>query len=461
LPAAITPGASEPIAVYVLYIDVVDSTSATVDEQNRVNTRLRDVVMATAAFQGALARQEVLSLPSGDGLALVFLKGIDAPLRCAIEIAEALKADPFCKLRAGIHAGPVILEPDITGKPNVSGDGINLAARVMSCGGAGDILLTRNAADLVRNLSAWQGKLHHVGERRAKRDVLDVWSYSDGSVGNGATKPPVERAKRKVWWMAAGAGVLFIAGLALIPLSRRHGPVPPTSAAPPPEPAAQEIRLGMNLWRMLPSPANATYKRRGLRYNRQDTGREDWTPQLVSFEHSLQAGDHVRITVQSYQSGYLYVIDRDVFGDGQRGQPELIFPTREIRGGNNQIQAGEQVGIPPETDLPPTFDVVRSKPNQTGILITLILAPAPLAEIQIEKTAQTLPEAIVAGWEAKWSSQSKLTENAALNGALYTQEDKAAEESGRAPAGEPITVFSRRAKPGEPIVGMAMIRLEP
>jgi class 3 adenylate cyclase len=461
LPAAITPGASEPIAVYVLYIDVVDSTSATVDEQNRVNTRLRDVVMGTGAFQSALKRQEVLSLPSGDGLALVFLKGIDAPLRCAVEIAEALKSDPFCKLRAGIHAGPVILEPDITGKPNVSGDGINLAARVMSCGGAGDILLTRSAADLVRNLSAWRGKLHHVGERRAKRDVLDVWSYSDGSVGNSATKPPLQRANRTGWWIGAAVGVLLIAGLALIPMSRRRGPGPPSGAAQPPQPAAQEIRLGMNLWRMLPSPANATYKRRGLRYSREDTGREDWTPQLVSVQHSLHAGDHVRITIQSYQSGYLYVIDRDVFGDGKRSQPELIFPTREIRGGNNQIQAGEQVGIPPETDLPPTFDVVRTKPNQTGILITLILAPTPLGEIQVQKTAQSLSEALVAGWESKWSSQSKLSENAALSGALYTQEDKAAEDAGRAPAGEPITVFSRMAKPGEPIVGMAMIRLEP
>src|SRR5262249_9041346 len=126
-----------------------------IDRQDQVNSQLRDVVSASPSFQSALAAGEIISLPTGDGMALVFFNRWDAPLKCATEIARRLRSDPFCALRMGIHCGPVIVENDINGRPNVSGDGISLAARVMACGSAGHILLTRNAADLFRNLASW------------------------------------------------------------------------------------------------------------------------------------------------------------------------------------------------------------------------------------------------------------------------------------------------------------------
>ena len=154
------------VPVYVLYMDIVDSTRATIDQQDRTNAQLRDVVAGVPCFQSALAAGEIISLPTGDGMALVFFNRCDAPLICATDIARKLRANPFCRLRMGIHCGPVIVENDINGRPNVSGDGISLAARVMSCGGADHILLTRNAADLFRNLAPWKEKLFRWASRR-------------------------------------------------------------------------------------------------------------------------------------------------------------------------------------------------------------------------------------------------------------------------------------------------------
>jgi TolB-like protein len=185
----------EPITVYVLYMDIVDSTRATVEQQDRINARLKEIVMATREFQDARARNELISLPTGDGMALVFLRKLEAPARCAIEIQRALLADPFCGLRMGIHSGPVLLEPDINGQPNVSGDGISLAARVMSCASGGHILLSRNAADLLRNLEAWKTKLHKLGEYQVKEDRLEVWNFVDGEIGN-RTRPTLPTSSR-------------------------------------------------------------------------------------------------------------------------------------------------------------------------------------------------------------------------------------------------------------------------
>jgi class 3 adenylate cyclase len=184
----------EPVTAHVLFMDVVKSSQLSADGQHRTNARLKEVVANTRAFQNARTRDELISLPTGDGMALVFRNKFEAPLLCAIEIARTLQVDPFCRLRMGIHSGIVFLQRDINDNPNVTGPGINLAERVMSCGEEGHILVSGEAAELLRHLSVWSGKLEYLGEYRAKRDCIRVWNFLDGDIGNAAPLKSPSRA---------------------------------------------------------------------------------------------------------------------------------------------------------------------------------------------------------------------------------------------------------------------------
>lgn len=177
---------AEPITANVLFLDVVKSTQKSADTQRHINARLKEAVMSTCEFQTAKKHDELTSLPTGDGMALAFRGNFRAPLLCAIEIARILKADPFCSLRMGIHSGIVFMQRDINDNRNVTGPGINLAERVMSCGEEGHILLSGEAAELLRHLSAFSDKLEYLGEYKAKRDWLRIWNYTDGNIGNPA-----------------------------------------------------------------------------------------------------------------------------------------------------------------------------------------------------------------------------------------------------------------------------------
>jgi class 3 adenylate cyclase/Tfp pilus assembly protein PilF len=177
---------SEPITAHVLFMDVVKSGLFTANQLQEICEKLADVVVKTREFRAARSRDEVIALPTGDGMALVFKRKLEAPLLCSIEIARSLREDPFCRLRMGIHSGVVFVHKDINGNPNVAGPGIGLAERVMSCGGDGHILVSSSAAELLRPLSAWRGKLNYLGEYRAKSDWVAVWSFQDGAIGNSA-----------------------------------------------------------------------------------------------------------------------------------------------------------------------------------------------------------------------------------------------------------------------------------
>jgi len=179
---------SEPITAHVLFMDVVKSGHLTANQQKRTNAKLTEVVVNTRDFREARDCDEVVALPTGDGMALVFKRKFEAPLRCSLEIARALRAEPFCKLRMGIHSGVVFLHQDINGNPNVTGPGINLAERVMSCGEDGHILVSGSAAELLRHLTAWKTKLQYLGEYLAKSDWVQIWNFQDGVIGNPA--PP-------------------------------------------------------------------------------------------------------------------------------------------------------------------------------------------------------------------------------------------------------------------------------
>jgi serine/threonine protein kinase len=136
---------------HVLFMDIVAYSQLPMDEQHRVLKGLQAVVRNSSGFTTAQREGRLISLPTGDGMALVFFGDPEAPVRCALEISRALRTHPSVKLRMGIHSGAVYRVADINANRNVAGGGINIAQRVMDCGDAGHILVSASVADTLGN----------------------------------------------------------------------------------------------------------------------------------------------------------------------------------------------------------------------------------------------------------------------------------------------------------------------
>src|SRR5438093_605322 len=131
---------------HVLFIDIVGYSQLLINEQSEQIQKLKEIVRGTEQVRLAEAEGKLLRLPTGDGGALVFRNSLEAPVLCALEVAKALKSHPKLHVRMGIHSGPVNEVTDLNAQANIAGAGINLAQRVMDCGDAGHILLSKHVA---------------------------------------------------------------------------------------------------------------------------------------------------------------------------------------------------------------------------------------------------------------------------------------------------------------------------
>ena len=179
----------EPSASYetahVLFMDIVQYSLQPMDWQAELINLLQTTVRGTSEYQRARENNELISLATGDGMALVFLRDPLSPVRCALEIGAALQHQRKLKIRMGIHSGPVQRHADIQEQVNVVGGGINTAQRVMDCGDAGHILLSRNVAEVLEQISEWRGCLEDLGVHEVKHGVkLQLYSLSKDSVGS-------------------------------------------------------------------------------------------------------------------------------------------------------------------------------------------------------------------------------------------------------------------------------------
>ena len=139
---------------HVLFVDIVGYSKLLIEDQSERLRRLSEIVLATAQVREA-PDEQLVRLPTGDGMALVFRHSSEEPARCALEIAQALKAHPEIAVRMGIHSGPVSEVTDVSGRTNIAGAGINMAQRVMDCGDAGHILLSQHVADDLAQYRQW------------------------------------------------------------------------------------------------------------------------------------------------------------------------------------------------------------------------------------------------------------------------------------------------------------------
>src|SRR3954471_12754029 len=156
---------------HVLFMDVVGYSKLLLDEQREQLQCLTEIVRDTEQVRTAEAADKLIRLPVGDGMALVFFSSPEAPVYCALEISKALKAYPQLKLRMGIHSGPVSGVTDVNDRSNIAGAGINLAQRIMDCGDAGHILLSKRIADDLAQDGRWRPQLYDLGECSVKHGV--------------------------------------------------------------------------------------------------------------------------------------------------------------------------------------------------------------------------------------------------------------------------------------------------
>jgi TolB-like protein/class 3 adenylate cyclase/Flp pilus assembly protein TadD len=229
---------------HVLFIDIVGYSKLPITEQRALIERLNQIVRGTDEFQAAEAEGHLIKIPTGDGMALVFYHSPEAPVECALEISRALKEHQELRLRMGIHSGPVSGVMDVSGKANVAGTGINMAQRVMDCGDAGHILLSKHVAEDLEQYPHWESHLHDLGECEVKHGIrVSIANLYTQELGNPAVPEKlmaaqVAAARKKRTALRrryVGAAALVVAAVAIGLIVLRHKRPLPTAGSAIPE----------------------------------------------------------------------------------------------------------------------------------------------------------------------------------------------------------------------------------
>jgi TolB-like protein/class 3 adenylate cyclase len=206
---------------HILFTDIVGYSKLLSDEQRKLFGLLNEIVRNTSQFRAAEAASKLVRLSTGDGIVLAFFTTVDVPVRCALEISRKLREHPELKLRMGINSGPVDQVSDVNDQRNITGVGINMAQRVMACGDAGHILLSRRVADDLAQYHEWKPYLHDLGRVEVKHGLkLEVVNFYNHETGNsqlpGKLKSAARKQSTKKWMLAAA--VVLIAAITLVVL---------------------------------------------------------------------------------------------------------------------------------------------------------------------------------------------------------------------------------------------------
>jgi TolB-like protein/class 3 adenylate cyclase len=222
---------------HVLFIDTVGYSKLSINDQHAAVEELNRIVRASEQFQRAEAANRLIRIPTGDGMVLVFYTNPEAPVQCAVEISRALREHPGLQLRMGIHSGPVSGVVDVNERANLTGAGINMAKRVMDCGDAGHILVSKHVAEDLEEYEQWRPLLHDLGTFEVKHGVrVSVTNLYSDEVGNPNLPGKLQAVKKHhahVRWAAVAIGLLVLGAIvaAFMIVSRR----PTTSLTAIPE----------------------------------------------------------------------------------------------------------------------------------------------------------------------------------------------------------------------------------
>jgi TolB-like protein/class 3 adenylate cyclase/Tfp pilus assembly protein PilF len=253
---------------YVLFIDIVGYSKLLTHEQRRLLDMLNQIVREAEHFRAAEAKSRLITVPTGDGMALVFYNTPEAPVQCALEVSSAASEHPELKLRMGIHSGPVSGVVDVSGRSNIAGAGINIAQRVMDCGDAGHVLISKHMAEDLEQYGHWKRNLHDLGECEVKHGVrVSVVNLYTEDHGNPEVPHKFRHARQEAAlpvstekrigsrnWIVAAAALVLIAGLGIggFLLSRRSVPA---GSNPQTVRSETEVAATGRLPSALPAPA--------------------------------------------------------------------------------------------------------------------------------------------------------------------------------------------------------------
>src|SRR5947207_2207089 len=210
---------------HVLFIDIVGYSKLSINDQRAAIDELTQVVRTSEQVQKAESAGRLIKIPTGDGMALVFYKSPEEPVECALEISRALKERR--QLRMGVHSGPVSGVIDVNGQANLAGAGLNLAQRVMNCGDAGHILLSKRVAEDLGEYEHWRPFLHDLGECEVKHGMrVSIVNLHADQVGNPQLPKKFhvlkKRSARLRWAATAAALLVLVAIIAGVVMFSRH-----------------------------------------------------------------------------------------------------------------------------------------------------------------------------------------------------------------------------------------------
>ncbi len=215
-------------------------------------------------------------------------------------------------------------------------------------------------------------------------------------------------------------------------------------------------KLGLTIWRLRPAKPIDAGARMIVQKNAESV---EYIPERVPANAPLRIGENIRFSFESPQTGYLYVIDRELYADGTMSEPVLIFPTTRTRSGDNKVEAGKLVEIPAQEDRPNFYTLQATRLStvaQTGEVLTVIVAPQPLTGITIGANALTLTNEQVKQWETQWSAQAETLDLTGGAGQAWTKAEQEAGASGMRyltqADPEPQTVYRVATKPGTPLL---------
>jgi TolB-like protein/class 3 adenylate cyclase/Tfp pilus assembly protein PilF len=256
---------------HVLFIDIVGYSKLRTNEQSAQMETLREIVRGTEQYRTAEAEGKLLRLPTGDGGALAFRNNPEAPVLCAEEIACALKGHPEIQVRMGIHSGPVNEVTDLNEQANIAGAGINIAQRIMDCGDAGHILVSKHAAEDLEQYDQWQPYLHDLGECEGKHgERLHVVNLYNDEIGNpagptkwnaipGTTSAAAAGNRRRSSMVAMAIGALIVLGATVLFLTTRTAFRNMTGRGTPASPVSEKSIAVLPFQNLSDDKANAYF----------------------------------------------------------------------------------------------------------------------------------------------------------------------------------------------------------
>jgi hypothetical protein len=210
-------------------------------------------------------------------------------------------------------------------------------------------------------------------------------------------------------------------------------------------------QLGLTIWRLRRATAAEVGERIVVQEN---DGVVEWVPERVGAGRPLRIGEKIRMSFESQQTGYLYVINREQYADGRLGEPSLIFPTTRTRNGDNHVAAGRLIEIPAQEDRQNFFTMRRGRMDQTGEQLIALITPQPLTELTIGAEPLKLTDELVSKWERLWGATAAMFERANVGGKTWTRSEReaGADATRRLTQDDPgpQTIFRVAAGPDKP-----------